>query len=83
MDFSILQDIEKKLEKNAEERSEILQRISANKIASDEKDCNIETEIAEVRSTQEELRMIQESFSCQVLKNWEKQQQPDICPDDR
>ena len=69
MDFSILQDIEKKLEKNGEERAEILQRISTNKTVSDQKDCDIEGEIAEVKESHEELRRLQERFSVQVVKN--------------
>ena len=65
-----MQDIEKKLEKNGEERAEILQRICANKTAGDQKDGDIESEIADVKNTQEELRSTQKSFSLQVLKNW-------------
>ena len=68
-DFSILQDIEKKLEKNCEERGDILQRILSNKTAGDQKDCDIETEITDVKNTFEELRRIQENFSVQVSKN--------------
>ena len=70
VNFSILQDIGKKLEMNAEERAEIHQRISANKTSSDQKDANIESEIAEVRKAQEDLRKIQESFSLQVFQIW-------------
>ena len=55
------------LEKNAEERAEILQRISDNKITSDKKDRDIEKEIADVKNVQQELRSFQESFSCQVF----------------
>ena len=66
MDFSILQDIEKKLKKNGEERAEILQRISANKTATDQKDCDIEGEITEVKSRHEKLRRLHESFFVQV-----------------
>ena len=69
MDSSILQDIEKKLEKNGEERAEILQRISTNKTVSDQKDCDIEGEIAEVKESHKELRRLQERFSVQVVKN--------------
>ena len=69
MDFSILQDIEKKLEKNGEERAEILQRISTNKTVSDQKDCDIEGKIAKVKESHEELRRLQERFSVQVVKN--------------
>ena len=58
------------LEKNAEERAEILQRISDNKITSDKKDRDIEKEIAEVKNVQQELRNFQESFSCQVFWKW-------------
>ena len=65
--FSILQDIGRMLEKNAEERAEILQRISDNKITSDKKDRDIEKEIADVKNVQQELRSFQESFSCQVF----------------
>ena len=50
-----MQDIEKKLEKNAEERAEILQRICANKTAGEQKDGDIESEIADVKNSQEEL----------------------------
>lgn len=64
---SILQDIRRMLEKNAEERAEILQRISDNKITSDKKDKDIEKEIADVKNVQKELRSFQESFSCQVF----------------
>ena len=64
---SILQDIGRTLEKNAEERAEILQRISDNKITSDKKDRDIEKEIADVKNVQQELRSFQESFSCQVF----------------
>ena len=55
------------LEKNAEERAEILQRISDNKITSDKKDRDIEKEIVDVKNVQQELRGFQESFSCQVF----------------
>ena len=68
VNFSILQDIGKKLEMNAEEREEIYQRKSTNKTSSDQKDANIESEIAEVRKAQEDLRKIQESFSLQVFQ---------------
>ena len=64
---SILQNIGRMLEKNAEERAEILQRISDNKITSDKKDRDIEKEIADVKNVQQELRSFQESFSCQVF----------------
>ena len=37
-DFSILQDIGRRLEKKTEERAEILQRIIGNKVASDQRD---------------------------------------------
>ena len=67
---SILQDIGRILEKNAEERAEILQRISDNKITSDKKDRDIEKEIADVKNVQQELRSFQESFSCQVFWKW-------------
>ena len=67
---SILQDIGRMLEKNAEERAEILQRISDNKITSDKKDRAIEKEIADVKNVQQELRSFQESFSCQVFWKW-------------
>ena len=66
---SILQKIGRTLEKNAEERAEILQRISDNKITSDKKDRDIEKEIADVKNVQQELRSFQESFSCQVKMN--------------
>ena len=65
-----MQDIEKKLEKNAEERAEIFRRISTNKSATDQKNADIESEIAEVRKAHEELKSIQESFSSQVFKIW-------------
>ena len=68
---SILQKIGRTLEKNAEERAEILQRISDNKITSDKKDRDIEKEIADVKNVQQELRGFQESFSCQVF--WKEQ----------
>ena len=58
------------LEKNAEERAEILQRISDNKITSDKKDRDIEKKIADVKNVQQELRSFQESLSCQVFWNW-------------
>ena len=64
-----MQDIEKKLEKNCEERGDILQRILSNKTVRDQKDCDIETEITDVKNTFEELRRIQENFSVQVSKN--------------
>ena len=70
---SILQDIGRRLAKNAEERAEILQRICNNKITSDKKDRDIEKEIADVKNVQQELRSFQESFSCQVFwkgTNW-------------
>ena len=70
---SILQNIGRMLEKNAEERAEILQRISDNKITSDKKDRDIEKEIVDVKNVQQELRGFQESFSCQVFwkgRNW-------------
>ena len=67
---SILQNIGRMLEKNAEERAEILQRISDNKITSDKKDRDIEKEIADVKNVQQELRSFQESFSCQVFWKW-------------
>ena len=66
----ILQNIGRTLEKNAEERAEILQRISDNKITSDKKDRDIEKEIADVKNVQQELRSFQESFSCQVFWKW-------------
>ena len=66
-DFSILQDFGRMMEKNSEERAEILQRISDNKITSDNKDRDIEKEIADVKNVQQELRSFQESFSCQVF----------------
>ena len=68
-DFSILQNIETKLEKNGEERADILQRILSNETAHDQKDSDIETEITDVKNTFEELRRIQENFSVQVSKN--------------
>ena len=68
-DFSILQNIETKLEKNGEERADILQRILSNETARDQKDCYIATEITDVKNTFEELRRIQENFSVQVSKN--------------
>ena len=67
-DFSILQIIGRMMEKNTEERAEILQRISTNKTLSDQKDCDIEGEIAEVKESHKELGRLQESFSVQVVK---------------
>ena len=57
------------MEKNGEERTEILQRICANKTAGDQKDGDIESEIADVKNSQEELRLTLERLSVQVLKN--------------
>ena len=67
---SILQDIGRMLEKTAEERAEILQRISDNKITSDKKDRDIEKEIADIKNVQQEMKSFQESFGCQVFWKW-------------
>ena len=57
------------MEKNAEERAEILQRICANKTAGEQKDGDIEGEIVDVKNSLEELRLTLERLSLQVLKN--------------
>ena len=63
-DFSILQIIGRMMEKNTEERAEILQRINDNKIARNQKDGDIEKDIVDVQNTQQEF---QEIFHCQVF----------------
>ena len=64
-DFSILQDIGRRLEKNAEERAKILQTINDNKIARNQRDGDIEREI--VGATRIEKFSEKLSFSC-ILK---------------
>ena len=61
----------------------MLQRICANKTAGDQKDGDIESEIADVKNSQEELRLTLERLSLQVLKNWANDDKSDICPDGR
>ena len=64
-DFSILQDIGRRLEKNAEERAKILQTINDNKIARNQRDGDIEKEI--VGTTRIEKFSEKLSLSC-ILK---------------